>query len=267
MSKPANTEAEMISSLAAAFQGERKIGETPVVILPEGYRAHDLTSLLPAPTRKKGVTTLLDVGSFIAVVNDQKGDATRLFSTLNPPSFTAVFNATAVGTGWGDHRASYDLPLSSEWKAWDDMDNDKVNQVTLAQFVENNLEDVVSPDGATLLEICRTLQAKKSVEFASGIRLSNGENQLTFKEEINGTAGNGNLNIPEIFKIGIPVFENGEKWSLDVRLRYRIDGPKLTMWIELVRPHKVLEAAVNDVRQKIAAETELQVLNGHPPRS
>lgn len=264
MSK-ANTEAEMISSLAAAFQSERKIGDAPIVILPDGYRATDLSHLLPAPTRKKGLTTLLDVGSFIAVVNDQKGDATRMFSTLNPPSFTAVFNATAAGTGWGDHRAAYELPLSAEWQAWDAMDDNKVNQVAMAQFVENNLEDVVSPDGATLLEICRSLQAKKSVEFSSGIRLTNGENQLTFKEEINGSAGNGTLSIPETFQIGIPVFENGAKWAMTVRLRYRIDGSKLTMWIELVRPHKILEAAVNDVRAKIAEETSLQVLNGHPP--
>ena len=59
-------------------------------------------------------------------------------------------------------------------------------------------------------------------------------------------------------------FENGDKWRVDVRFRYRIDGGNLVMWLELVRPHKVVEQAVKDLREKIAAATELQILNGAP---
>lgn len=271
------TETVAIEALAACNQSPREIGGVPVLVLPAGFQAKSLEHLLVAPARKHGTVTLNDSESFVAVVNDQKSESTRLFSIIDPPTFTAVFNHTALGTGWGDHRADYSAPLAPEWKAWTGKDGAKMNQVDIAQFIENNLLDVAfiapdaaarelgSPDGATLLEICRTLQAKKKVDFKSSVRLADGSTQFTYDEDVQGSAVKGTLAVPEQFSLGIPVFENGEKWRVDVRLRYRIaDGGQLTMWLELIRPHKVIEQAVKDLREKIAAATELQILNGSP---
>lgn len=277
------TEAVARATLAASHQDVRLIGAgVPMALLPEGYTAHAMEHLLAAPARKKGTTVLNDAESFIIVVNDQKGDNTRLFSTIEPPTFTAVFNHTAAGTGWGDHRAHYATPLAPEWKAWLGMDGKKTNQVDLAQFIENNLIDVVyidkdaagapagevgSPDGATLLEVCRTLEAKKKVDFKSAIRLADGSTQFTYDEDVSGSARQGQLAVPEQFSLGIPVFENGAKYRVDVRLRYRIaDGGQLTMWLELIRPHKTIEHAVKELRESIAAATALQILNGSPSK-
>lgn len=281
--KDIQTEAAALATLAAAHQDLRFVGaDVPMVLLPEGYSAHTMEHLLTAPARKKGTTVLNDAESFIAVVKDQKGEDTRMFSTIEPPTFTAVFNHTAAGTGWGDHRAHYAAPLAPEWKAWLGMDGKKVNQVELAQFIENNLIDVVfidkdaagapagevgSPDGATLLEVCRTLEAKKKVDFKSAIRLADGSTQFTYDEDVQGSARQGQLAVPEQFSLGIPVFENGDKYRVDVRLRYRItDGGQLTMWLELIRPHKTIEHAVKELRASIAAATELQILNGTPSK-
>ena len=60
------------------------------------------------------------------------------------------------------------------------------------------------------------------------------------------------------------MFENGDKWRVDVRLRFRINDGQLRIWFELVRPHKVVEVAVKEQREAIAKGTELQVLNGSP---
>lgn len=274
------TETVAIEALAACNQSPREIGGVPVLVLPADFATKSMEHLLVSPARKKGTVALNDSESFVIVVNDQKGESTRLFSTIDPPTFTAVFNHTALGTGWGDHRAQYNAPLSPEWKAWTGMDTKKVGQVELAQFIENNLIDVVfidpqaagaqlgevgSPDGATLLEVCRTLEAKKKVDFKSAIRLADGSTQFTYDEDVQGSARQGQLQVPEQFSLGIPVFENGEKWRVDVRLRYRIqDGGQLFMWMELIRANKVIEQAVKDLREKIAAATELQILNGLP---
>lgn len=259
------TEAQSIGAMAAAFQGDRYINRTPVLIVPEGYKTQTLEKLLPRPTRKTGFTVLNDENSFIAVVNDQRNEDTRLFSTINPPTFTAVFNYDAAEAGWGDHGAKYNAPLSPEWKTWVAMDGKKCNQTDFAQFLENNLPDLVKPDGATMLEICRTLEAKKKVNFASSIRLSDGSTQFTYSEDVQGSAQQGQLAVPDEFVIGIPVFENGAAWRIDVRFRYRIeDGGKLTLWIELIRAHKVIEQAVKELRERIAEETELPILNGSP---
>lgn len=277
------TQSEVIANdaLAACNQATRMVGETPVLLMPEGFSVQDLEDKLPAPTRKRGTTVLNDAESFIAVVNDQKGDNTRLFSTINPPTFTAVFNHHAGGAGWGDHKAEYHAPLSPEWQAWTKVNKRQANQLEMAAFLESNMVDVAyiakadateekpaevgSPDGATLLEICRTLEAKKKVNFKSSVRLSDGSTQFTYDEDVSGSAVKGTLAIPDQFSIGIPVFENGEKYRVDVRFRYRInDGGVLTMWLELVREHKVIEDAVKQLRAQIAEQTGLQVLNGAP---
>ncbi len=246
-------------------------GNLPFVVLPEGYRTESLESILASPLRKKGNTTLNDAVSFIAVVNDQKGDTTRLYSTINPPTFTAVFNdhASVAGggwrAGWRDHRAVYNAPLSPEWKTWVGASGRHQTQADFAQFIETNLPDIAEPVGAVVLEVARTLEAKKKVNFASSVRLSDGSTQFTYEEDVQGSAQKGQLQVPEVFVLAIPVFENGELWKLEAQLRYRIaDGGKLTIWYELLRPHKVIEAAVDDLRTTIAEKTELPILVGSP---
>ncbi len=113
--------------------------------------------------------------------------------------------------------------------------------------------------------MCRTLEAKKKVDFKSAIRLADGSTQFTYDEYVQGSALQGQLQVPEQFSLAIPVFENGAKWRVDVRLRYRIqDGGNLVMWLELIRPQKVIEGAVLELREQIAKDTGLQILNGIP---
>lgn len=273
------TQSEVVANdaLAACNQKTRLVGDTPVLLLPEGFHVEDLESKLQAPIRKRGTTVLNDSESFIAVVNDQKGDNTRLFSTINPPTFTAVFNHHAEKAGWGDHKAKYNAPISPEWGEWNKVDGKQMNQVDMARFIEANMIDLVflqpdpetkhpgSPDGATFLEICRTLEAKKKVTFKSSVRLPDGSTQFTYDEDVAGSAVKGTMSIPEQFTIGVPVFENGEKWRVDVRFRYRIqEGGHLVMWLEMVRPHKTIETAVKELREQIGQKTSLPVLNGSP---
>ena len=86
------TETAALAVLAACNQQLREVGKTPVLLAPQGFSALNLEKMLPAPTRKRGTVVLNDAESFISVVNDQKTSATRMFSTVNPPTFTAVFN-------------------------------------------------------------------------------------------------------------------------------------------------------------------------------
>lgn len=260
------TEANSIAALAACHQAERRLGAgVPAFVLPGGYSVALLEHTLAHPVRKKGQTSVHDVASFIAVVNDQKSEATRIFGTIDPPTFTAVFNHHAIEAGWGDHRAQYNAPLSHEWKSWNRADRQTMSQVFMAAFIENNIEDIVEPAGAELLEICSTMDATKKVSFSSSLRLSDGYNQLSYEEDVQGSAQKGKFKVPEQFVIGIPVFQGGEKWRVDLRLRFRIaDGGNLSMWMEMLRPHKVIEQAVKELHGKVAAETGLSILNGTP---
>lgn len=264
MSTEHQTEAREIADLTLQGAAVKTIGDTPFVVVPADHRVVELDAYLPTPTRKSGNTDLRDVQSFVTLVNLEKTNSTRIYGRYEPPAFVAVFNDHGQSApGWQDHKASFACPQSVEWKTWKASDGKRMSQEEFAQFIENNLPDIAQPPAADMLEISRTLEAKKKVNFASGIRLSNGQNQLTYEEEISGTAAKGQIQVPEEFTIGIPVLEGGVKYAVTARLRYRIlDGGKMQMWYELVRPHKIVEDAVKEVWHHIAQETGVVMLNG-----
>lgn len=110
----------------------------------------------------------------------------------------------------------------------------------------------------------RQYEARQKVNFASGVRLQNGAHQLTYEETIEGSAGKGQLTIPELIVIAIPVLLNGPRYRVEARLRYRIKDARLTMWVELVRPHDILSHAIDETRKRIAEQTTLPILVGLP---
>ena len=257
------------SILADAFIAETELGDQsiPYVLVPSDCKVQDLENLFPTPSRPKGTIKYRDMQSFCRAVEAQKGEdvsETLLYGNLFEPSFYAVFNDhNYCAPGWRDHRATYDCPLSVEWKLWLGANKRVMSQEVFAQFIEDNAPDCVTPDAATMIEIARTLEAKKKVNFASGIRLSNGQNELTYEEEITGTASKGKIPLPELFTIGISVLEGGPRYALNARLRYRItDKGMLTIWYDLERPHKVLEDAAKQVWAAIEEATKLTIYNG-----
>lgn len=266
-----DTEAALI---AGQNLGDAKIiNGHPYAIVPKGSDFRDLEELLDAPLRRKGNTSLRDPESFCRFVKEEMTAETRVYGNLKEGRFRAVFNdnrghgvieGQAIA-GWRDYTASYACPTSAEWATWKSKDGNQMTQVQFAQFIENNLPDIAQPPAAEMLEVSRTLEAKKKVNFAQGIRLSNGQNELTYEEQVEGTAGKGKFKIPEEFTIGIPVLEGGPRYAVQCRLRYRIsDQGGLTMWYEIVRPHKIMEDAISEVWNKIEQETGKTIFNGDP---
>lgn len=253
------------ANLGAANGDTKYIAENPFVLVPDGYRVHDLEKMLGNPTRKRGNTVVRDAKAFIAIVAKQKTDATQLYGQFNPsPAFKAVFNDDGAAPGWRDHMATYSCPLSHEWTIWTTASGKRMKHEDFAVFIEDNAPDCVDPDSATMIEVSRSIEATKSVKFASAKHLSTGQSLLAYEETINGTANKGQLQIPEVFVIGIPVLEGGDRYKVRARLRYRIDNGALLLWFDLDRPHIELEAAINDVWKLIEAQTGLSIFNAVP---
>lgn len=239
------------------------------VIIPAECKLESTEYLNQFPFRKRGTFALFDAISFCAYVNKEKTGGTAIYGRFSPPKFTAIINGHYELTpGWGDHRAGFDCPLSKEWKTWESMDASARTQKQFAEFIEDNLPDIISqgdnePTGAQMLEVASTLSAKTNVDFASAIRLQNGNVEFKFEEKTEAKT-RGGFTIPEKFYIGIPVFERGQVYRIEARLRFRIDAGKLSMWYDLLRPHKVLEDAVTSVWTNIEKSTQLKIFNGSP---
>jgi len=271
---PSGTVADVLAlataNAAAASEPRRVTPEdVPFVVIPNDHDVIKLEDTLRFPLRTRAKVQINAADSFIAYVNKHKSDMTALYGLMGEkPSFLAVIDDNQLFCpAWREHQARYACPLSPEWLVWTSKEhNGKAkSQVDFARFIEDNLLDIVEPTAADMLAVSRTLEAKKSVQFNSGVRLDNGDVQFTFNEETKGTAGKGTLEVPERFGIAIPVFEGGDKYMVDARFRYRIsNGGELTMWYELERPHKVIEHATKEVWAAIAEGTGLPITNGNP---
>lgn len=241
----------------------KEVNGVPFAVVPDGYKLSILEDKLDAPQRKTGTVVLDDVESFVRYYKAHQSESSTIYGDLNPePGFVAVFNDHANEPGWRDFKAEYSCPLSIEWQTWMARNGKQFLQEDFARFIEDNNLDVVEPAAADMLLVSRTLEAKKNVNFASGIRLSNGEQELIYEETIQGTAAKGKLSVPETFVIGIAVFEGGARYKVTARLRYRINGGKLVMWYDILRPHKILEDAAKEVWQTIEKSTETTIYNG-----
>jgi uncharacterized protein YfdQ (DUF2303 family) len=254
------TEAEQVRDIERATSPIHSVGDDKkIAIVPMGYQVHDLEKYLDEPTRLRANRVFHDVASFIEYCDPHiSRDESILLADKDKTTFSIIFDYR----GWKEHTAKYACPLSDEWKRWKDQSGKQTTQQQFAQFIEDNLPDVIKPEGAAMLEISRTLEAKKNVNFISNTRLNNGTVDFVFEEKIEATAQKGDIKIPEIFVIGIPVFTNGELFEINAKLRYRLDSGKLSIWYELERPHKVQDAAFQKVRKEIEEGLKVKALMG-----
>lgn len=290
-------EAAISAGIALAEPRELVEGHVLAYVVPAGasVKEVDIEKYLPAPTRKRGIYSFADARSFAAFVNREKTPETFILATKgDTPSFTAVFNGNEpennvvngearpmpldVGgaqPGWGDYRATYACPFSEEWKRWYENDGNKMSQADFAVFIEDNALDITQPEiagggkntsfptSADMVNVARSLEVKKDVGFKSAIRLSNGEVQFKYEEEISGATAVGTLNVPERFAVAIPVFQGTDPWLLVAKLRYRISGSGLTMWYDFERLFKVTERAFDEARKEIETNTAVPLFLGH----
>lgn len=272
-----DNEPDILAALkaGAALGNVRQVDGTPFVVVPEGWEVESLGRMLDTPTHRQGTVTLNDVASFVDYVKRYLAASKSLVYMAvptridQPPRFVAVLDehppAGATIAGWRRFRAIYAPIMAPEWMTWTAANKQAMDQAKFSQFIEDNLPDVAQPPGADLLTITRSIEAKKKVNFASSIRLSDGSHQLTFEEEVQGSAAKGQLTIPESIRLAIPVLLNGPRYAVDARLRYRIDqAGKLALWVDLLRPHEIVQHAVTEARKTIADGTGLQVLVGLP---
>lgn len=240
-------------------------------VVPEGWDCQSLpTSELPL--RPAACVKLRDAASFIAYWLDHAVDRSRIYASLDPALFLAVFDdfdsAAANLDGdvcaqadWRGFRCEFKVPASREWGIWNGQNRKAMTQLAFAEFLQDNLPDVTEPTGAALLEMALNFEASQAGAFVATQRLHDGSHNLTWKADNNAS---GTVKLPEFITLSIPVFENEEASLITARLRYRVKDGSLAIWYELVRPHKVLEAAFRSTWQRIEEATSAKVLLGSP---
>lgn len=234
--------------------------EHQFVALPHGWTVESVSQFLPLPDRIKQKVTLLTLESLVAYVTSYIGASTVIFANEGEATYDVAFDYHSSEDrtrGECTHVASYECPKSDPWKIWNASSGKGMSQVDFAKFIEANLIDIVKPASADMLQVVLKLQVKKNVKFSTDLQLGNGQTKLVYDEDIRGTTSVGDLTIPDVFQLGIPVFIDGIGYKLDARLRYQLgEGGKLLMWYELVRPLDVYRAAIKAVSDSLRKQLE-----------
>lgn len=263
---------ETVGALTVAASAIQEENGSYHLVVPEGFTHIDITKAVQAaaeaPARKSGTVALSSVESFVSYVKDQ-GVSARSYIYADPDArtLTAVLNdneAFSPESGWRDFRAVFKLELSREFANWMSSNGKQMEQEAFAIFLEDNIADIAEPSGEMLMAVALTLQAKTEVNFSSHRRLDNGQVQLAYSEALSATAGgDGSIEIPREFALGLRLFKQGQGYKIKARLKYRLGGGKVKFWYELDRADNAVEDAFADY-VAAARESGFTVLMGKP---
>lgn len=266
--------------------------KVPLAVLPNGKKLESLKPFLDAyrafPERRQGRAALRTLQSLIDHTNRFKNYNSALFAdpSTEQPRIVSVLDYHLAGpegrARWGQHRGMYDFPLSEAWKAWKEIDGEQVETQAFAEFLENRVEDVCDPSGLKADSATRLLADKLNLALATpaavmaasrGLSihvnhdveehrvLETGEVTFQFTERHEPKGG---AKIPAAFAIAIPVFENGDMFVIAVRLRYRVQGPRITWIPSLYRTDRTFDQAFRSACEKAKEATALPLFYGTP---
>lgn len=263
MSDHENTEAMAVAELSAVGKPLSALGlKQPFMLSTANMKVEDLEKFLPAPHRVRQSMAAQSVSSMVDYLNHRKTDDTVIFADTTGRKVLAVidYHSKSNDPSWATHKVTYTPELSREFKAWQAQNNKGMTQEVFADWLEERTEDIVEPAGGRILEIANKLQIVKQVVFGQSQKLASGEFQITYNEENQ----KGTIEIPEKIKVGIPVFHRGLAYTIDARLRYRLNNGAVTFTYKLVEPEHLLETCFDKVVMEIAEKTNLTVYEGLP---
>lgn len=284
-----------------------------IIAVPVGLKVEDVTDAHLAaltrlkPLRRAGTARMVDLDSFIAWVNRFSGAESTIFAQIHPaPKLTAVIDYHGAGAPVVDHatrdpqanackhRATYDFPLSQEWKLWTSIHDKQLGKDEFGEFIEANAKDLLDPTPyllgqgkadpeawearmsdiatkvqgrfgqyAALVQLSRSFQVHETGHLQVTTNRDTGESQVQFLNEHREMDG-APLRIPNLFMIAIPVFEEGALYRLPVRFRYRKAGDSVKFIVSLYNADVALRDAAREAIEAARAATELPVLMGSP---
>lgn len=243
------------------------------------------------PDRRKGMINALDLISFVNLANRFKADNSALFqkATIGDQRFDAdlrcVLNYHPAGgdnksADNKDHTVHYGFPLSEELKTWLAKNKQPFNSKEFAEFLEDNIADLVVADPARfvtnfgditpsfttpsmIMQLSRGIDIRVDEKVTQAYRVSDGSFNLQYTSDNKDSTGQP-LRLPEWFALGIPVFQNGESYQIPLRLRFRVKEGQVSWFFEMYRKNDVFNAAFNKDCSVAQVKTEIPMFNGVP---
>lgn len=228
------------------------------------------------PRAITGTAVLTDIDSFIAHVNRFKNPDSAVFADRAAVKLQAVYDyhlpsskASSVGAPgnarWRKHRATYACPLSRQWKLWIAHNEQPFGQEDFGTFIDDNMVDLASgvtgedfPAPASLLQMARNLVVRSKGTFERKLNPTTGEATLITKDEHEPES----TKIYRAFLIGIPVFEGGDPYRVEARLRFSLASGRPQFSYSLFQWERHIEDAFGEICDNVRKGVELPVFFG-----
>ena len=192
-------------------------------------------------------------------------DNVVVFADRDKLNFHAFLDYHHVTGGrWLNHSASVTYKESHQFGIWKKHDGVKMGQEAFAEFLDENVLDITDPTGADVVAFASCLEAHRTEIFKSSTNLGNGEVKFNWSNE---SSGDSATKFPTDMKIGIPIWTNGEKILIPVKLFYRVSEGKLLFWYKLRNLENIIDQLWNE-DVKFISEALLSigtVYQGLPP--
>jgi len=235
------------------------------VLIPEGCKVSDMENFEKYPRRIKENKTFIEVESFITYLKNFQTKETLI--TADP--FTRKVGAiidyhSKTQPEWCEHKVYFSPRLSKEWSEWIVFNAQQFSQADFLEFLEDHMENIKSPPGAEIMELCSSLEGTKNVNFKSGFKQDNGAINLKWEENFEATGSRaGDLKIPPELTLGISPFEKGTVYEIKAWLRYRIKEGKLVFFYKMMNPEKFIDDAFDEFLATIIEKTAIKPLLGN----
>lgn len=270
------------------------------MLVPDGMTLQSIKSLhdewLPFPERRKGTAAFAELASFIEHTNRFKDGHSAIFVKRDEkeprfltvldyhPGTDSVVSDEAPPARWCLHRSAHQPKISEVWGAWQAVDGKTMAQAVFAAFLEDRILDIAPPppagdtghnalvaalggrigNQAELLSVSRGLRVRETAEVTNAQVLETGEIEAVYKTALSDQSTGQPLRIPTCFCVQAPVFEGGAPYLLWMRVAIRREEGRLLWTMKRWRPDLIVQHALQEMIDKVKAETGLPVLIGSP---
>lgn len=267
---PQNTLDATIRAARLADPVVKHDGGRTHVFVPNDFMLEDITDPHTPPPYIKQSISLSDRSSFIAYINRFKDERTILvadYDSLSINGYLDYHNASepsdptleALDPMPVTHRARFSIKESLEYARWSLMEGAMHSQQDFALFIEENVFDIVHPDHAEIIEICRDLEATQGAQFKSRTRLENGD--LSFKYE-SETRITNDVVVPEEIRLSIPLFYGEEPTEIRAKFRFRVSDGGLKLGFKWHRVEYQRQDKFHEMAMEASNETACDLFMG-----
>lgn len=179
-------------------------------------------------------------------------DRSLIFAHQDTMTLRAVFDYHLDGADWAKHRATLKLEPTQPWKDWNGRSGKPMDQETFARFLEEHIPDISEPDGGTLVEAAQAFEATIGVQAKSVKRLANGQVTVIWAENIEDASP---IKLPTKLALLLQPFAGAKFYRVEAMIRWSIKQGGLSLWFDLLRPDRVIEAAFTDVVNEVRTGT------------